>query len=206
MPVHRSQGRRRPEVPRSDEMTAGIPAAAEMPDAATLEALARVRRVGGGKLADAEAGRILGSLGGHAKAKRDRQLRETPRLVRILGLRDVSAEDLLPYLPDAEEFALAECQRLAQIVGGGECGMGPASMVQSAALQLAGSRFAFAHGDLITGSRLADASRANLMSARDECAREAQSRPQQNKYQLLRAKAVATAAAAQTPPTPKDPK
>jgi hypothetical protein len=177
MPVQRSQGRRRPLVPRSDELAVGVPAATAQPDPATAEALARVRRVGGGKVADRESAAVLGRLGGLAKAERERVLASTPVLVQRLGLREVSAAEFVPYLADAEVFAVAECERLAQLVGGGECGMGPSSMVQSAALQLAGSRFAFARGDLIAGSRLADASRANLMSARDECAREAESRP-----------------------------
>ena len=53
-------------------------------------------------------------------------------------------------------------------------------MVQSAALQLAGSRCAFDRGELLLGSRLADASRANLASARDECARAARPTTQAN--------------------------
>jgi hypothetical protein len=177
MPVQRSQGRRRPQVPRGDELAVGVPAPDGLPDAATAQALAAVARGAGGKLADSDSAAVLGRLGGLAKAERDRLLAETPALVRKLGLRGAVAETFLPYLDDAEEFAQAECQRLAELVGGGECGMGPASMIQSAALQLAGSRFAFAAGDLLTGSRLADASRANLMSARDECAREAQANP-----------------------------
>lgn len=177
MPVQRSQGRRRPLVPRSDEMTEGLPAPASPPDPAKAEALARVERADDGRLASSEAAAALGRLGGLAKARKDRAVAEVPTLVRELGLRAVSAEDLLPYLADAQEFARAEIARLAEICGGGECGIAPASMVQSAALQLAGSRYAFAQGELITGSRLADASRANLMSARDECAREARARP-----------------------------
>jgi hypothetical protein len=154
-----------------------VPAPSGEPDAARAKALASVQREAGGKVIDPESAAILGRIGGFKKAERDRALADTPTLVRKLGLRGAVAESFLPYLDDAEEYASAECERLAKLVGGGECGMGPASMVQSAALQLAGSRFAFAAGDLITGSRLADASRANLMSARDECAREAQSRP-----------------------------
>jgi hypothetical protein len=149
-----------------------------MPNAATTEALARVVRGDGGKVVDSESARALGRLGGLAKAERDRRLAETPRLVRSLGLRDVTSVELGPYLADAEEFAEAECAQLAAMVGGGECPLAPSSMVASAALQLAGSRCAFARGDLVTGSRLADASRANLMSARDECARLAAARPQ----------------------------
>ena len=169
--VERSQGRRRPQAPRSNELAAGVPASGEMPDAATAEALARVVRVDGGKVADSSSAAVLGRLGGLAKAERDRRLAETPPLVRKLGLREVSAEAFLPYLEDAETFAEAECARLAALVG---CGFAPSSMVQSAALQLAASRLAFASGDLVTGSRLADASRANLLSAHDKCAEEAE--------------------------------
>jgi hypothetical protein len=100
-----------------------------------------------------------------------------PALVRKLGLHGVAAAEFATYIPEAQEFAEAECARLAQLVGGGVCGFGPSSMVQSAALQLAASRCAFDRGELLLGSRLADASRANLMSARDECAREALARP-----------------------------
>jgi hypothetical protein len=176
MPVQRSQGRRRPQVPRSDELARGVPAATGAAEAARAEQLAAVQRGPGGKLADRAAAAALGSLGGKAKAERDRQLRETPRLVRVLGLQGIADAAFAAYLPDAEEFARAECSRLAAEVGGGIIGFGPSSMVQSAALQLAGSRFAFDRGDLVAGSRLADSSRANLMSARDECAREAEAR------------------------------
>lgn len=177
MPVQRSQGRRRPLVPRSNEVAAGVPAPSGQVDTATADTLAQVQRDDGGRLADAESAAALGRLGGLARARKERALADMPRLVQELGLRDVSAQALLPYLADAQEFARAEIARLAEVCGGGECGMGPSSMVQSAALQLAGSRFSFAQGELIAGSRLADASRANLMSARDECAREAASRP-----------------------------
>lgn len=176
-PVQRSQGKRRPQVPRSNELAEGVPAPAEVPDAATAEALARIRRGEGGKVADAESAAVLGRLGGLAKAERDRALAETPALVRRLGLREVSAAEFVPYIEDAEEFAQAEIARLARLVGGGECGFGPSSMIQTAALQLAGSKYSFAKGDLTTGSRLGNESRANLMCARDECAREAASRP-----------------------------
>ena len=176
MPVERSQGRRRPQVPRSDEIAAGVPAPAAMPDAATAEALSRVQRVDGGKVADPQSAAILGRLGGLAKAERDRRLADAPKLARGLGLREVSAADFLPYLDDADELAEHECARLARVVGGGECGTAPSLIVASAALQTAGSRFAFAKGDLMTGSRLADAARANFMSAEDMCAREATAR------------------------------
>lgn len=195
MPIQRSQGRLRPQVPRSDELAEGVPAPGGVSDAAKAEALAGVARAAGGKVANSKSAAALGRLGGFAKAERDRLLAETPQLVRRLGLRGVPAAELAPYISDAAEFAEAECGRLAQLVGGGECGFGPSSMVQSAALQLAGSRCAFDRGELLLGSRLADASRANLMSARDECAREAQSRPKADPLAAARARISATAAA-----------
>jgi hypothetical protein len=162
-----------------------------VPDAAKAESLAHVTRVAGGKVANSESAAALGRLGGFAKAERDRLLAETPALIRRLGLRGVPGAELAPYITDAQEFAEAECGRLAQLVGGGECGFGPSSMVQSAALQLAASRCAFDRGELLLGSRLADASRANLMSARDECAREAQGRPKQSVRERLEARIAA---------------
>jgi hypothetical protein len=74
--------------------------------------------------------------------------------------------------------------QLSATVGGGRIGPGPASVVASAAMQLAASRWladvgaergdAKALGD---ASRLADASRANLLSAHELAAKEAVARP-----------------------------
>lgn len=175
--VQRSQDRPRPVVPRADELADGLPAPAEQTDPELADILARIKRNPDGTAADAESARLLGMLGGLAKAARDRELAEVPRLARQLGLREPIAEDFAPYIPDAVELAEHECARLARVVGGGECGNGPTLLVQSAALQTAGSRYAFARGDLITGSRLADAARANLLSAHDLCAKEARARP-----------------------------
>jgi len=52
-----------------------------------------------------------------------------------------------------------------------------AAWVQSAALELAGSRAAFAQGDVLLGSKLAGASRANLLCAFDLCCKQAHERP-----------------------------
>ena len=93
---------------------------------------------------------------------------------------------LRPYLADAEAFAAAEVTRLAQTVGGGHCGAAPASMVQSAALQLAASRAAFASGDFDRGSKLANDSRQNLLAAHELCAKEAKALPQESAVARLR--------------------
>lgn len=172
----RSQGRPRPEI-RLDEMSDGVPAPSGDVDSGASEALRDVRRAADGTVSDHRSAAILGQLGGRAKAAKDKRLAETPMLARGLGLRDVSAPDLLPYLNDAAELAQHESARLARVVGGGECGTAPSVIVASAALQIAGSRYAFAKGDVVTGSRLADAARANLLAAHELCAREAQARP-----------------------------
>jgi hypothetical protein len=169
-------GSPRIETPPVDELAAGLPAPSRVHDAATAQALASVSRVAGGKLADSESARVLGRMGGLAKAERDRQLAECPKLVRGLGLRDITSVELAPYIDDATEFAQAEIERLARVVGGGECSSAPASIVGSAALQLAGSRCAFARGDIVTGSRLANDSRQNMLAAHELCAREAMAR------------------------------
>jgi hypothetical protein len=176
MPVERTQRRLRPVPPRLSQMAAGAPAPAEQPNAATAEALARVARGQGGRVLDSESARILGQLGGKAKAEQDRMLRAMPTLLRGFGMRGAVVEGFRDYIPDALEFAAAEAIRLERDIGGGVLGEGPRSFIDSAALQLAASRWKFALGEVIEGSRLADASRANLMSAEDQCARESQIR------------------------------
>jgi hypothetical protein len=176
MPVQRTQSRLRPVPPRMDEMAAGLPAPTGAGDAAAAEALASVSRGQGGQLLDSEGARVLGRLGGRAKAERDRVLRNVPTLLRGFGMRGAVAAGFADYIPDALEFAAAEAVRLARDIGGGVLGEGPRSFVDSAALQLAASRWKFALGEVLEASRLADASRANLMSAEDQAAREAQIR------------------------------
>jgi len=176
MPVQRSQGRYRPQTPRSGKVAAGlpadVPAASGSTDAAMAATLAGVKRSERGTVHDSEAARALGRLGGLSKAKRDKDTAALPALVRHLGLHGVvSDKGLAGYLAKAEEFADAECARLARLVGGGECGVGPRSIVQSAAIQLAASRCALERGDHLIASKLAESSSKSLMVARDELAR-----------------------------------
>jgi hypothetical protein len=178
MPVERTQNRLRPVPPRTAQMTAGVPAPAETLNAATADALARVVRGQGGKVLDSESARILGQRGGKKKAERDRLLRSVPTLLRGFGMRGAIVAGFADYIADALEFAAAEAVRLEREIGGGVLGEGPRSFVDSAALQLAASRWKFATGEVLEASRLADASRANLMSAEDQAAREAQIRRQ----------------------------
>jgi hypothetical protein len=162
MPVQRSQGRPRPQVPRVDELPEGVavlkPANAAMPPPPYAPGSAEAR----------EAGR----RGGQRKAG-------TTALAAGLGLSKAFADETFePYRSAAENFARLQTRLLAETVGGGICEPDASSIVQSAALQLAASRWAFeVRGDVLLGSRLADASRANLMSARELCAKAAATRP-----------------------------
>ncbi len=73
---------------------------------------------------------------------------------------------------------------LARSVGGGVCGPGPSSVVASASLALAWSRYlsdeAAGTGDLelaMRSARRGETSRQHLLAAHELCAREAQARP-----------------------------
>jgi len=105
--------------------------------------------------------------------------RESTRLARRLSLGEAFADARFePYARAARAFRRQHVTSLARSVGGGHCGSAPASIIASAALQLAGSRFAFeVLGDMVLGSRLANDSRQNLLAAHELCAREAQARP-----------------------------
>ena len=172
--VERSQGRLRPLVPREDELAAGTPEPQR-------ENAPEVRRDAAGRLADAASAAELGRAGGLKRAGQ-------AKLARRIALGDSFADPrFAPYAASAKAFRRLHVARLARDVGGGHCGPAPSSIIASAALQLAASRFAFeVLGDLALGSRLADASRANLLSAHELCAREAQSRPKESGLERLR--------------------
>jgi hypothetical protein len=105
------------------------------------------------------------------------------RLARRMGLTDLDADPAFaPYKRAASDFRRAQVMNLAHTVGGGHCGPAPASIIASAAWQLAASRFLFdtAAGDtdkLTAASRLANDSRQNLLAAHELCAKEATARP-----------------------------
>lgn len=85
-----------------------------------------------------------------------------------------------PYARAARAFRRQQLAELGRTVGGGFVGPAAASVVASAALQLAGSRFAFeVLGDMQLGSRLANDSRQNLLAAVELAAKEAAARPRQ---------------------------
>jgi hypothetical protein len=122
-------------------------------------------------------GNSLARRGGAARAGKT-------RLAERMGLaRLPEGSAYRPYKAAAVSFRRAQCAELAKTVGGGICGPGPSSMVASAALQLAWSRYladaAAESGDpemAIKASKLADASRQNLLAAHELCAKEARAR------------------------------
>ena len=134
-----------------------------------------VRREADGRFADRESALIAAARGGRAK-------RGKTKLAAGLGLSkaELASPEFAPYKRAAAAYRKVQVRHLAQYVGGGVCGPGPASIVATAALQLAASRYAFeVLGDMVAGSRLGDASRQNLLAAHELCAREAQIRRQQ---------------------------
>lgn len=114
--------------------------------------------------------------------------RETTALARRLRVGGVVADERFkPFLKAASAFRRHHVTTLARTVGGGRCGAAPASIVASASLQLAASRFAFeVLGDMALGSRLADASRQNLLAAHELCAKEAAARPKHDPLAAIR--------------------
>lgn len=129
-----------------------------------------------GKIADSETAKELGRRGGLARAGKI-------RLLDSLGLSKLVDQTTFgPYRQGAEEFVKFHCSILARQAGG-ELGPAPSTMVASAGLQLAASRWAFDRGaeendpSLIKlGSSLANDSRQNLLAAYELAVREAQAR------------------------------
>jgi hypothetical protein len=129
-----------------------------------------------GKIGDTATAKELGRRGGRKTAAR-------VRLVDSLGLSAIVEQTSFgPYRSAAEEFVKHHTSELTRQAGG-HLGPAPHTMVASAALQLAGSRWAFDRGaeasdpDLIKlGSQLANDSRQNLMAAYEMAVREAKAR------------------------------
>jgi len=156
----------RVEVLPADELPAGVP------DVARQESPTDRRE--GGKFAP---GNSLARLGGRARKGKT-------RLAERMGLaRLPEGSAFKPYKAAAVSFRRAQCAELARSVGGGMCGPGPSSMIATAAMQLAWSRFlsdkAGESGDADTAlkaSKLANDSRQNLLAAHELCAKEARAR------------------------------
>lgn len=100
-----------------------------------------------------------------------------------LGLSKLAQETTLgPWLAEGEDFVKFHCSNLARQAGG-ELGPAPSTMIASAGLQLACSRWAIDRGAkendaglIKLGSSLANDSRQNLLAAYELAVREAQAR------------------------------
>lgn len=86
------------------------------------------------------------------------------------------------YAKHAEQFRKHHCKELAKMAGG-KCGAGPSSIIATAALQLAVSRWMFEEGAktcdpnlLKQASNIADSSRQNLLAAYELAVKEAHAR------------------------------
>jgi len=161
-------GQPRIEVLPVDELPAGIPDSyrSEHPPPA-------------GERGRFAPGNHLAALGGKAKAG-------STRLARRLGIVDLpGTAPFAPYKRAASAFRRFHVARLAASVGGGQCGPAPASVVATAAWQLAASRYLFdlvASGELgpdalKLASQLGNDSRQNLLASHELCAREAKAQP-----------------------------
>jgi hypothetical protein len=161
-------GTPRIEVLPTDELPVGVQA--------PLQAEARGERTPDGRWTP--GARTAQVQGGRAK-------RGKSRLAARLGLATLPEGDAFaPYRRAAATFRRVQCSELARTVGGGVCGPGPSSVVASAALALAWSRYfsdqAAATGDpelAMRSARLGETSRQHLLAAHELCAREAAARP-----------------------------
>lgn len=171
MTVRKAHGRGssalvRVETLPADELPPGVPGPAR--PASPKD------RVEGGRFAK---GNGVAADGGRALAGKG-------RLAARLGLAHLPKDaSFARYRRTAEAFRRAQCAELASTVGGGICGPGPSSIVASAALALAWSRYlsdlAATSGDpelAIRAVRLGDSSRQALLTAHELCAREAEAR------------------------------
>lgn len=161
----RGAGVPRVEVLPADELPAPVPGTP-----------APVRRRSNGTIADSATAKLLGARGGAAKTAR-------ARLVSALGLADL-AEDaaFAPYRVAGDDFVRSHLAALAAVAGG-EVGPGPSSIIASAGVQLAASRFvsdrAAKEGDpklFVVASSLANDSRQNVLAAYELATREAKAR------------------------------
>jgi hypothetical protein len=162
------KGQPRVEVLPPDELPAGMP-----------EAYRSKQQPPAGEHGRFAPGNHLAAAGGRAKAG-------STRLARRLGIADLPGNaPFAPYKRAAAAFRRFHVARLAASVGGGQCGPAPASIVATAAWQLAASRYLFdlvASGELgpdalKLASQLGNDSRQNLLASHEICAREAKAQP-----------------------------
>lgn len=164
-----------------------LPAAEHPPGVPDPRPPVVVERDSAGKLATSEAARALGKRGGQVRAK-------SVRLARSLGVDNVVASPAFKkFQKQADQFRKYTCAELAR-ESGGEIGAAASSMVATASLQLALSRFYLERfqttGDAIDAkmsSDFGDKSARNLLCGREYAVRSAQTRPGINVLDAIRA-------------------
>lgn len=152
------------EVCSAAKLPAPVPAPADAP------------RQADGRLLPGPATTELARKGARARHHRS-------RLVRSLGLVELAEDSAFrPYMLAATEFQRHHQAELAKLAGG-MVSAGPSSILGTAALQLAASRYCFDRaaqsGDpdlFLQASRLGDASRQSLLAAYELATREAKAR------------------------------
>jgi hypothetical protein len=157
MPTARSHGRPYVEAPRHDELPAG--------EAAPVQVEAGHERRADGTLA--QGARTIPSLGGKAMKGRTKL---SHRIQASKGLRE-------PYVTQARTLRRALCSEYARTVGGGTCGVGPSLLLKLAAEATALADQALEDGDGAAHRSNADAVKMLLAYAREDCAKQAASRP-----------------------------
>ncbi len=133
-----------------------------------------------------ENGRVISGPGTTALASYAAKIKQEHRqLAKLMGLKEVPEDHpMAPYLRMARDWRDAHASTLAATVGGGMVGPGPASILATAAMQLAASRWlhdlAIETGDaslFAASSKLGNDSRQNLLAVHELCAQEAKARP-----------------------------
>jgi hypothetical protein len=124
---------------------------------------------GNGIEAGSERAKARARAGGLAKAAKGKHLGR-------LGLATLPTDPRWAiYLAAGEDLAKAQARRLARAYG--ELGPGPSSILQTAGLQLAASRYYADKGELDRASKLGDSSRQNVLAAYHLAALEAGAKP-----------------------------
>lgn len=159
-------GEPRIEVMPPDELPEPVPATA-----------APLHRRPDGTIATSETAKHLGAMGGRARAER-------ARLTSAMGLSQLSETSVFaPYRAAGDQWVRQHLAELSTVAGGEDPGPGPSSIVASAGVQLAASRYFSDRASetcdpaLFTlASSLANASRQNLLAAYELAVREGQAR------------------------------
>jgi hypothetical protein len=149
----------------------------ELPEGTPGPARPEADRTDGGEFAPGPGTAAVAALGGKAKAEAD-------KFRRLLGLIELPDDHAYqPYLRLAREHREDHGTDLAAYVGGGRLSPGVSSIVASASLALAASRYLYDEGAklgsaklLVQASRLADQSKASLLCAHELAAKEGASR------------------------------